>query len=833
MVSEVVPTGCGVLSQLPGPQSRSSSCDQILAAKMKPLAKRSLCEPATKKELASGDVCRRASAPHCAVECKGDPAKEAPASIIDVSDAGCISCRTLLIRKVDPAVEESELNGLLASRGRVHSLDVERREEGLVRIVFHDLRSADKAKGELEGHSLGGSALALEYSTDAEADELDEEARVVVRVEPHLGPQELIHIFSTYGDVRAVQDLPNVEGEKLIEFYDLRDAQKAVNALNRVDGDEAQLPQSNAFVQAITVAQLRTKSDKVLLPGRKSNAAVEASFAATSATGSETTATTTSSRGVKSMVATVREEVEEGYGDVRGCDYDVADIRLVGDLPFWGHTGSFLASGIKQSDSVSSFLAQPTVDLSNCMNSQVRSNNVWGSCNALDSRASCASTQSSASSVEFPGSKGSLPSESLFSSCFGAGDSFQKLTDPQSDWSRVQNFQPSMFSNFSSGDGSLGRPGSFGSTACHQDDSVDVNGWPVGDNEAKLNDMKRDLPVGLGLYDGDCDPHLSSLGKDDTSDAYGLGCQGESVEESYHANGGIPMGCDVGDQGAYFDQVSPCGMAAQAAGFGGCAMPQINPMMVGAHMGFGHEASFLGQYYQTINHAAIIQQAVEKEVLKRLAFMTVDCNGGGGGRRGDRSAESMEQKDSGFGGAGWGGCDKNGRRRGSRFGKKGSGGGADHGGETDKRAQQQRMFALDMTRIRSGHDKRTTLMVKNIPNKYTQKMLLQTIEEECPGTFDFFYLPIDFKNRCNVGYGFINMMCPENIISFVEKFNQKRWEKFNSEKVCCVTYARIQGRAALINHFQNSSLMQEDSKHRPLLFTPDGQPELFPTQPLT
>ncbi|KAL0352906.1 UNVERIFIED_CONTAM: protein MEI2-like 5 [Sesamum angustifolium] len=106
----------------------------------------------------------------------------------------------------------------------------------------------------------------------------------------------------------------------------------------------------------------------------------------------------------------------------------------------------------------------------------------------------------------------------------------------------------------------------------------------------------------------------------------------------------------------------------------------------------------------------------------------------------------------------------------------------------------KKQFQLDLAKIRSGEDTRTTLMIKNIPNKYTSKMLLATIDEHHQGTYDFLYLPIDFK-----------------------AFNGKKWEKFNSEKVASLAFARIQGKAALVAHFQNSSLMNEDKRCRPIL----------------
>lgn len=111
-------------------------------------------------------------------------------------------------------------------------------------------------------------------------------------------------------------------------------------------------------------------------------------------------------------------------------------------------------------------------------------------------------------------------------------------------------------------------------------------------------------------------------------------------------------------------------------------------------------------------------------------------------------------------------------------------------------------------------------------------MLLEEVDINHRGTYDFFYLPIDFKNRCNVGYCFINFLEPSYIVAFVREFNGHRWKNFNSEKVCAITFARIQGKSAMISRFQNSSLLEKHDDYRPLLFYssgPDrGKPEPFP-----
>lgn len=129
---------------------------------------------------------------------------------------------------------------------------------------------------------------------------------------------------------------------------------------------------------------------------------------------------------------------------------------------------------------------------------------------------------------------------------------------------------------------------------------------------------------------------------------------------------------------------------------------------------------------------------------------------------------------------------------------------------------------VDVERIRQGLDVRTTIMLRNIPNKIDQAMLKDIVDETSRGKYDFMYLRIDFANNCNVGYAFINFEDPYHIIDFMKARAGSRWNRFNSDKVAEVSYATIQGRDCLVQKFRNSSVMLEHPSFRPKIFHTTG-----------
>ncbi|CAK0832983.1 unnamed protein product [Prorocentrum cordatum] len=135
----------------------------------------------------------------------------------------------------------------------------------------------------------------------------------------------------------------------------------------------------------------------------------------------------------------------------------------------------------------------------------------------------------------------------------------------------------------------------------------------------------------------------------------------------------------------------------------------------------------------------------------------------------------------------------------------------------------------------------TTVMLRNIPNKYTREMLIKQLCVSFSGEFDFMYLPIDFKNKCNVGYSFINFRNQAACERFVSQFHgvdvRKCLPGLNSKKVVEVTPARVQGLQENVRRLRNSPVMNQLQDHpewMPLIFNEDGQEVPFPNpdQPL-
>ncbi|XP_024012102.1 protein terminal ear1 [Eutrema salsugineum] len=116
--------------------------------------------------------------------------------------------------------------------------------------------------------------------------------------------------------------------------------------------------------------------------------------------------------------------------------------------------------------------------------------------------------------------------------------------------------------------------------------------------------------------------------------------------------------------------------------------------------------------------------------------------------------------------------------------------------------------------VESIGDHLTTVMLRNIPNKYTRDMMIEFLDEHCEvenkkkkdeefpvSAYDFLYLPIDFMSKMNKGYAFVNFTNAEAVSKFKAACNHKAWCHFGSKKVLEVAHARLQANE-LVKHFE-------------------------------
>lgn len=119
--------------------------------------------------------------------------------------------------------------------------------------------------------------------------------------------------------------------------------------------------------------------------------------------------------------------------------------------------------------------------------------------------------------------------------------------------------------------------------------------------------------------------------------------------------------------------------------------------------------------------------------------------------------------------------------------------------------KSEKSLFIEPNNIIYGTDKRTTIILKNLPNDITKEELKAIIEPL--GNINFIYIPllIKNKNKLNFPCAYVNVINYKTILKIIEKFKElKIVNKSDTVKNLLnvdIFYSRTQGKRALINRF--------------------------------
>ena len=106
---------------------------------------------------------------------------------------------------------------------------------------------------------------------------------------------------------------------------------------------------------------------------------------------------------------------------------------------------------------------------------------------------------------------------------------------------------------------------------------------------------------------------------------------------------------------------------------------------------------------------------------------------------------------------------------------------------------------INLENVALGIETRTTVMIRNIPIKYSTIELEKELEP-FEGKYNCLYMPYDYENEGNRGYAFLNLTKPLHMLLFYDFFYNKSWKFYESKKVCELNYANFQGVEEIKKH---------------------------------
>ncbi|KAJ6239411.1 protein mei2-like 4 [Anaeramoeba flamelloides] len=144
--------------------------------------------------------------------------------------------RALFVRNIDSNIEDEQLFNIFIQFGEIKEIYSKSKIRGFVLIKYYDIRHSMAALEKLQGKIINGRKVDIHYSIPKEnPKEEDQNQGTVVcfNLDETITNEHIFHYFSEVGQVKEIRSTPNKLRHRFIEYYDIRDANRAIQILNK------------------------------------------------------------------------------------------------------------------------------------------------------------------------------------------------------------------------------------------------------------------------------------------------------------------------------------------------------------------------------------------------------------------------------------------------------------------------------------------------------------------------------------------------------------------------------------------------------------------------
>ena len=120
--------------------------------------------------------------------------------------------------------------------------------------------------------------------------------------------------------------------------------------------------------------------------------------------------------------------------------------------------------------------------------------------------------------------------------------------------------------------------------------------------------------------------------------------------------------------------------------------------------------------------------------------------------------------------------------------------------ENENRQFDDKKLQLNGHKIYTGEDKRTTILIKNIPKNMTKNQFKMVLEKIA--NINYIYIPLFMLTRDNLRCAFVNVVNSKSIIDIYLKLRKINFKYDNPNTKIEISYSNLQGRKALIDNFR-------------------------------